>query len=167
MLSCKFLTEKWLSCKFLAEWMVILQDSGRMNCYLARFRQNEWLSYMIMAEWMVILQDFGRMNSYFARIWQKFLQRFFTICETSFLIWLPQSISNGYLARFWQILTGGLFGWFFTFKICLHDTITKNFIEMHFWELWKLWKRTFWKIKRFNYDEIISFQRSQICCFWY
>ena len=35
-----FLENEWLSCKFLAEWMVILHGSGWMRGYLARFWQN-------------------------------------------------------------------------------------------------------------------------------
>ena len=158
--------------------MVILHVSGRMNGYLARFRQNEWLSFKILAEWTVILQDSGRMNGYLARFWQKLLQRFFMLlyylCNVFSNLATPvdfEWLSCKYLVDSARILqdnhsksTGGLFGWFFAFKICFHDTITKNFIEMHFW---KLWKRTFWKFKRFSCDEMISFQRSQICCFWH
>ena len=54
--SCRILCKKVDILEDSDREMIILQDSGRKNGYLASFWQNEWLSCKILAE---ILQDYA------------------------------------------------------------------------------------------------------------
>ena len=115
-LSCKVLAKKmsfrenqgeiWLSCT-IRKKIVLLQDSGRMNCYLAR-RWQKWLSWKTLTERRLSCNNLAK-NGSFARFWWKkgylamFWQKNVISGESGRnLVVLHGSTENCSLARFWQ-----------------------------------------------------------------